>query len=190
MSHTTDLPVYFPPEITPGETLEWEKDFDDFPADEGWVVTYYVRGPGTGFDIAGTADGKTHLFTVPATTSDDITVAGVYSFQAWAVKASEKHLADSGTTKALPSLAAISSPATTFDGRSNAKKILDAIDAIMAGKASIDQQEYTIGNAGSQRMLKRIDPLQLLELRKYYAAIVRNEKSRGQTNQIVYVQFD
>ncbi len=189
MSHTTELPQYFPPEIVIGETLEWEKDFDDFPADE-WTVTYYVRGPGVGFDIAGTADGTTHVFTVPTGTSDDITVAGLYHFQAWAVKGSEKHLADSGTTKAIASLATITPATTTYDGRSEAKKILDAIDALMLGKASIDQQSYTIGTAGSTRTLSRIEPSELLELRKYYAAIVARENLKGTTHRLIYAQFD
>jgi hypothetical protein len=188
MSHTTDLPQVFPPEITIGVTLEWEKDFDDFPADE-WVVTYYVRGVGPGFDAAGTADGTTHVFSVPPTTSDDL-IAGRYDYQALAVKGSEKHLVDEGRTRALASLAALTTTTATYDGRSPAKKILDLIDLQMAGKATLDQQEYMIGGGGSQRMLKRNSLLELIELRKYYAAIVSRENRKGRPNRIRYAQFD
>jgi len=190
MAQSADRPQYFPPEITIGETLEWEKDFDDFPADDGWVVTYYVRGPGTGFDIAGTADGTTHVFTVTSTTSDDLNVVGVYKYQAWAVKDSEKHLADSGTTKTIASLAALTPASTTFETRSKFKIILDNIDAIMAGTATLDQQSYTIGTAGSTRTLSRIPRLELLELRKYYAAKVARENRKGRTNRLIFAQFD
>jgi hypothetical protein len=181
-----------PSEIAIGVTVEWEKDFDDFPADE-WVVTYYFRGAGPGFDVTGTADGTTHLFSVPATTSDDMT-AGRYDYQALAVKGSEKHLVDEGVTKAKASLSIINS-ATTYDGRSEARKILDAIDALMKGKASIDQQSYLIASGvpgfTSQRQAERIDPQQLLELRKYYAKIVRSEirNKNGSPFRTIRIQF-
>lgn len=179
MSHTDELPTYVPLELTIGETVEWEKDFDDFPADE-WTVTYYFRGAGTGINVAGTADGTTHQFTIPAATSDTM-AAGRYDYQAVAVKGSEKHLVDEGIVTVKASLAALTT-ATTFDGRSTAKKILDAIDALMQGKAALDQQKYLIATGvpgfTSQREAERIDPEQLLELRKYYAGVVRAENRR------------
>jgi hypothetical protein len=187
--HTTDLPTFAPRQITPGETLEWTKSFDDFPADE-WTVTYYFRGAGPGFDAVGTpdeADELDHAFTVPSTTSDD-TSAGRYNFQAWAVKDTEKHLVDQGETEVLPSLAALA-VGTNYDGRSTEKRILDAIDAIMAGKATLDQQEYMIGAAGAQRMLRRIEPTQLLELRKYYAGLVRAQRRQGKPFRTIRIEF-
>ena len=184
--HTTDLPTFAPRQITPGETLEWTKSFDDFPADE-WTVTYYFRGAGNGFDVVGTADDLDHTFTVPSTTSDD-TSPGRYYFQAWAVKDTEKHLVDQGETDVLPSLSALTT-GTSYDGRTPEKRILDAIDAIMAGKATTDQQEYMIGAAGAQRMLKRIEPTQLLELRKYYAGIVRAQHRKGKSFKTIRIEF-
>lgn len=189
---TIDLPQSFPTEILTGETLQWERDFEDYPADE-WTVTYYVRGAGTGFDAAGTADGDTHQFTVSATTTGAMT-AGRYDFQAFAVKGSEKYLVDSGRIIVKASLAALTSTSTTYDGRTQAKKILDAIDALMLGKASLDQQKYLIATGvpgfTSQREAERIDPEQLLALRKYYARIVRRELGKGRDFQTIYAQFD
>ena len=191
MSHTTDLPTFAPAEITIGTTLEWEKDFDDFPADE-WTVTYYFRGTGAGFDVVGTANGTRHVFTVPATTSDDMS-AGRYDYQALAVKGSEKHLVDEGQSLAKASLALLTT-ATTYDGRSSAKKILDAIDNLMAGKAATDQQKYLIATGvpgfSSQREAERIQPSELLALRKYYAGLVRSERRRNRTFKTIEIQFD
>lgn len=187
MSHSDDLPQSFPREITIGENLEFEKDFEDYPADE-YTVTYYLRGAGPGLDIAGTADGTTHVFTKLASQTTSL-VAGRYDYQAIAVKGPDKFRVDYGTTKVLPSLAAVNVSSGTYDGRSNAKKIIDAIDALMAGKATIDQQEYMIAGAGGQRMLRRIDPVQLIEVRKYYARIVRRENSAGKST-IIFAQFD
>jgi hypothetical protein len=191
--HTTDLPTFAPRQITPGETVEWTKTFADFTPDE-WTVTYYFRGAGTGFDVAGTAnplDALGYAFTIPSTTTDDAS-AGRYYFQAWADDgAGEKHLVDQGETELLPSLVDLAVE-TNYDGRSQAKKILDAIDAMMIGKATTDQQEYMIGAAGAQRMLRRIEPTQLLELRKYYASLVaaENRSRRGRSFRTIKIQFD
>lgn len=191
MSHTTSLPNYAPAEITIGTTLEWEKDFDDFPADE-WTVTYYFRGAGAGFDVVGTADGTTHLFTVPATTSDDMT-AGRYDYQALAVKGSEKHLVDEGQTTAKASLAALTT-AQTYDGRTTAKQILDAIDNLMKGKSVLDQQKYLIATGvpgfSSQREAERITPSELLKMRDYYAGLVRSERRKNKPFKTIEIQFD
>lgn len=193
MSHTTDLNNFVPAEITIGETVEFEKDFDDFPADE-WTVTYYFRGAGPGFDVAGIADGTTHVFTIAAATSDDM-LAGRYDYQAFAAKDDEKHLVDEGTIQAKASLASLST-VTTYDGRSKNKKILDAIDDLMQGKATLDQQSYLIATGvpgfQSQRQAERIQPSELLELRKYYAKLVQSENRRktGRIARTVYIQFD
>jgi hypothetical protein len=179
-----------PTEILIGQDLEFEKDFADYPADE-WTVTYYFRGAGPGFDIAGTPDsiaGTTHVFTITDTQTAAM-VAGRYRYQAIAVKGSEKAFVDEGRVLAKVSLAAIN-VATTYDDRSTAKKIIDAIDALMSGKAAIDQQEYMIGSAGSQRMLKRIPIPELLELRKYYARIARRENGQGKDFRTILAQFD
>jgi hypothetical protein len=189
MSHTTDLPSYFPREIQIGETLEFEKDFDDFPADE-WTVTYYVRGAGTGFDAAGTADGTTHSFTVLATTTANLT-AGNYYYQALAVNGAEKHLVDEGYALAKASLAVLTT-ATTYDGRSTAKKIVDAIDALMSGTATADQKSYKIAGVGADRELERLSMEELLAARKFYALIVsaENRKKRKTPFKTIGVQFE
>jgi hypothetical protein len=193
VSHTTDLPNFVPAEIAIGETVEFEKNFDDFPADE-WTVTYYFRGAGPGFNAVGTADGTTHVYNIPTTDTDDM-LAGRYDYQAFAVKDAEKHLVDAGTTKAKASLASIATTAT-YDGRSLAKQILDAIDNLMKGKATLDQQKFLIASGvpgfTSQHEAERIQPTELLELRKYYAAIVKSENRRksGNSYRTIQIQFD
>jgi hypothetical protein len=190
MSHTTDLPNYFPSEIQIGETLEFELDLPDFPADE-WTVTFYVRGAGAGFDVAGTADGTIHQFAVAASVTATLT-AGNYYFQALAVKGSEKHLVSEGPTLAKVSLAALTT-ATTYDPRSQAKKIVDAIDTLLAGgKISNDQKRYKIGGIGADRELERLSMEELLAARKFYGQIVsaENRKKRKTPFKTIGVQFE
>ena len=185
-----------PAEITIGESVTWEKDLCNYPADE-WTVTYYFRGAGSGFDIAGTPsanDPLVHAFAITPTQTGTMT-AGRYDYQALAVKGSEKHVVDKRTITAIVSLAGITTT-TAYDSRTKAKKILDAIDTLMLDKTALDQQKYLIATGvpgfTSQREAERIDPEKLLALRKYYAAIVRSENRRknGSPFRTISIQFD
>lgn len=193
MSHTNDLPTSVPADVVIGETLEWEKDLADFPADE-WSVTYYFRGAGPGFNVTGEADDLVHQFVVASETSGTM-VAGRYDYQAIAEKDGEKHLVDEGVVTAKASLASLEID-ETHDGRSKAKKILDAIDDLMQGKAQLDQQKFLIASGvpgfTSQHEAERIQPTELLELRKYYAKLVNAEIRAKKRNpfQTIKVQFN
>lgn len=168
---TENIPPYEPREIVVGSTLKWTRDFEDYPASE-YSLTYYFRGAGQGFDAAASADGDSFAVTVPAATTSGMT-PGAYYWQAVAVKDGEKFVAARGEAKAVAGLASVDA-ATTVDGRSEAKKTLDAIDALLAGKATLDQQEYTIAD----RSLRRIPVPELLLLRKEYARRVMRERRR------------
>jgi hypothetical protein len=164
------IPTFEPSVITIGETLAWTKALEDYPASEGWALTYYFRGAGVGFDATATADGDEFEISVPATTTANMT-AGTYYWQAEVSLSGEKHIVDRGQTEVKAGLAAIDA-ATTHDGRSVAKTIIDAIDALMLGKATRDQAEYTIGN----RSLKRTPVADLILLRERYAQIYAREQ--------------
>jgi hypothetical protein len=64
----------------------------------------------------------------------------------------------------------------TYDGRSVAEKILEAIDQMMLGKATSDMQSYMIQSGSGSRSLSKVSPADLLILRKYYAGLVSQEK--------------
>lgn len=142
---TENIPTYEPREIVVGSTLKWTRDFEGYPASE-YSLTYYFRGAGQGFDAAATTSEMT---------------PGAYYWQAVAVKDGEKFVAARGEAKAVAGLASVAA-ATTVDGRSEAKKTLDAIDALLAGKATLDQQQYSIAGGGGYRMLSRIPITELL----------------------------
>jgi hypothetical protein len=170
---TENIQTFEPSTITAGETLQWTKELEDYPASEGWALKYYFRGVGAGFDVTATADGDAFSIIVSATTTATMT-PGLYYWQSEVSLSGEKRIVDSGQVEVKAGLAAIATSAT-YDGRSNAKKILDAIDAMIAAKATKDQQEYTIGN----RMLKRIPIPDLIALRTRYAQIYAREQ-RGE----------
>jgi hypothetical protein len=171
------IPTFEPTEIIAGETLNWTKSLPDYPAAEGWTLKYYFRGAGAGFDVTATADGDDFSVTVSATTTAAMT-AGAYYWQAEISLSSEKHIVDSGQATVKPALAAVASN-VVFDGRSRVKKTLDAIDAMLDGKATLDQQEYMIGN----RSLKRIPIPDLIALRTHYAQMVSRERRAEKLSQ-------
>lgn len=175
---TDNIPAYEPREIVIGSTLKWTRDLRDHPASE-YSVTYYFRGAGKGFDAAAVpdeVDADLHSVTVSAATTAEMT-PGNYFWQAVAEKGGEKFVVAVGEAKAVAGLAAVA-VGTAVDQRSRAKKTLDAIDALLAGKATLDQQQYEISGGGGSRMLSRIPISELLKLRDTYARIVARERRR------------
>jgi hypothetical protein len=174
-----------PADFTIGESLAWKKSFSLYPADS-WTLKYYFRGAGAGFDVTATADGTDFLCTVPKTATAAC-AAGRYSYQAFAEKSAEKILVDAGEITAIASLADLTTE-EEFDGRSEIKKTLDAIDARLKGDVSKGVLEYTIGD----RQLKRYSLKELADLRgvyaRLYAAEVRAARGGGILKQN-YVRF-
>ncbi|MDQ1610330.1 MAG: hypothetical protein QOG00_261 [Pyrinomonadaceae bacterium] len=164
-----NIPAYEPVSFAAGQTLAWTKELADYSPADGWTLKTYFRGmSGAGFDAEGEADDNHFSFRVPSANTEGLE-ARLYYWQTWAEKDGEKFMVDSGQTEVVPGLPGITG---NFDGRSDVKKILDAIDAMVAGKATLDQQEYAIGN----RQLKRIPIPDLLSLRKTYARLYAGEQ--------------
>lgn len=162
-----------PSSIVSGSTTEFTKRYALFTPDL-WTLSYHLRGAAA-LDVTATAgdDNKSYMVTLVAAVDDEPLAPGQYFFQAYVTNIdtpSDKRLVDNGRIQVLPDL---SSPdVETFDGRSNAEKMLEAIDAVMQKKALTgDQAAYTIG----QRTLTRIPLDQLIEWRRYYEGIVQAE---------------
>ncbi|MCA1567245.1 MAG: hypothetical protein LC803_16655 [Acidobacteria bacterium] len=163
-----NIPTYEPESFVAGESLKWTKKLADYNPADGWALTTHFRGvTADGFDAAGVADGNQFLIAVPAATTAPL-AAGTYYWQTWVEKDGEKYMIDSGQTEVRPGLAGLEG---TYDGRSQVKKILDAIDATIEGRATTDQHMYMIGN----RQLMRIPVEQLLSVRTKYAQLYARE---------------
>ena len=99
-------------------------------------------------------------------------MAGTYWFVARASDGLDVHDVDEGQLEVLPDLAAVSGP---HDGRSHAKRVLDALEAVIEGRATVDQSSYKINN----RELSRTPIPDLISLRKYYRAEVLRERNKA-----------
>lgn len=138
-----------------------------------WALRAFLRGP-RAIDLMAVADGDSHIFVADAATTAAWT-PGVYWYSLRVTKGGAVMEAGGGQLTVEPDLAAVSEP---YDGRSQAAIALDAIDAVLAKRATRDQQRYTINN----RELWRTSIADLLKLRAYYAVQVSRERARNSCN--------
>ena len=165
-------------EIIVGDTLDFETAVPDYPATGGWTLKFRLVPRVTGAAIAITcataADGVSYRAQVaPATTAT--WTAGEYTWNSWVEKTGARVTVEDGQVTLLPDPAVTTAP---FDNRSHPRKVLAAIEAVIEGRATQDQQEYTIGD----RSLKRMPIADLLKFRAQYAAFVRAEDAADKLN--------
>lgn len=160
-----------PTSLRAGITWQWRReDLGDYPAPT-WTLTYYCKRTGAAgafFSIVATADGTHHAISVAAATNATY-VAGTYTWVAVVASGTEKHEVDTGEFEILPRY----DVAAALDDRSHARKVLDAIKAVLENRATKDQEEYTIAG----RSLKRTPVEQLVALRDRYEREVASEKA-------------
>lgn len=160
------VPTIEPAAVTAGDTVTWSRSLADYPASSGWTLAYALRNAAEQIDITATASGADHLVSVPAATSR-AWKPGVYGWGAYVTNGADRFEVARGSIVVRPNL----QQATPLDSRSHARKVLDAIEAVIEGRASRDQEEYTIGD----RSLKRTPITELLRLRSIYRAEVARE---------------
>jgi len=179
------VPTTEPYELTAGDTWSWTKELSDYPAST-WTLSYALANADDQIAITATADGDTHRVSVSASTTSAYTV-GFYDWQSYVTSGAERHQVASGRVNVLTNFAA----ASTYDGRTHARKTLDALEAMIAGSASKDVQSYSIAG----RSLSSYSPTELLEWRRAYRAEVVKEtmaerRKRGsKTGRNVLVRF-
>ena len=157
-----------------------------------WTLTYYLRGTvqQSSASVVGTADGVKWDFTIAASTTETW-VAGQWYYQAVATLSTEKFTVRDGKFTVLESMQ-FTAPAPGFDGRTQAKKDLDAVQAAIRAMVSGGAvTEYSIGN----RSVKKMSVSDLLELESRLKAVVARENraqsiANGLGNpQNVFVRF-
>lgn len=186
MAATT--PTTEPEKIRAGETLRFTKTLADYPASDGYSITYSFRAKsGSKIDFTTTADGSNHLAEVafadtatwlPQTYQGVGVVSnGTERFQIWA-----------GQLEVLPDLSAMDQGADT---RSQAKRTLDNINAVIEGRAS----SAILKSSVEGTTLERMPASDLLMLRDRYALIVFNEEEAQRAAQgkpsrkNIYIRF-
>ncbi len=168
------IPEIEPQEIFAGDRWQWKRtNLSDFPATT-WTLTYYLRGNFAGgqVDLAATADGANFEIDVdPAITATY--TPGVYYWSAFVSSTDDRKLVGQGRLTVKPNPVDITQPT---DGRSHARTVLDALNAVIERRATTDQQRYVFQAVG--RSVDRMPIADLLKFRDYYAGLVFAEEQK------------
>jgi hypothetical protein len=160
-------------EIVAGDTLDFSTEVANYTPADGWTLKFRLvpRVSGTAILLTSAASDGLHRVQVGPTTTDDW-AAGEYSWYSWVEKAGASYSVEQGQVTIKPDPRTTTAP---LDNRSHARKVLEAIEAVIEGRASRDQQEYSIGD----RTLKRTPMADLIMLQTRYSRLVAAEENEA-----------
>ncbi len=137
-------PTTEPTSLIAGDTFVWIKTLLNYPASMGWTLHYRAINTLGNFDITASASGADHLINVSA----PVTAAyfpGDYQWQSYVTNAAgERYTIATGNLTIQANWAAQQGG---LDTRSNAKKILDALESawVIASATRAFVFDYQIG---------------------------------------------
>lgn len=187
------IPDIEPTELRAGETWAWKRSYADYSA-TGWTLSYTLINASAKVSLTATAaTGGTHLISVaavsasgpPAVVGTDSYTAGTYSVIGRVTDGTSVYSVYDGLITILPNLAA----ASTYDTRSTAKQLLEALDAFLLDKASKDQLDV-VETAIADRRIRR-DRAALLKWRSDLKIEVAREDAATNNESVgrFYVRF-
>ena len=161
-----DIPTNEPSSLRAGDTWKWTRTLADYPAGT-WTLKYRFKNATAYFEIVAGTSGTDHLVSVAAATTAAY-AAGSYTWMAWVEGgSSEKYTVDTGTLAVDPDYRASTA---AYDGRSHARKMLDAIEAWLEARDPA-VAEYEIAG----RRMKYIPITELIAMRSRYRLEVQSE---------------
>jgi hypothetical protein len=130
-------------ELIAGDTLDFTVSVADYPASDGWVLVYALRGPSV-INLTASAVGDDHHIQADSATSS-AWLPGDYTWVSTVSKAGQRYTVDSSRLKILPDL---TQAVAGYDGRSVAEIALaDAESALATFRSTKGRtKKYTIGS--------------------------------------------
>ncbi|MCP4103172.1 MAG: hypothetical protein GY750_17385 [Lentisphaerae bacterium] len=153
----------FPYEFTVGCSQRWEVSFTEYPPTDGWTLRYLIRVTTDRIiELIATPTDDKYTFTLSADALAGIEPA-VVKWQCQAIKDDEKYLVTSGKVRLHADLSD-----SNVDPRSYPEKMLEAINAVLAGKLDnpVTETEY------NGRRLKYMPPGELIRLRTLFLSML------------------
>lgn len=166
---SSNYPTTEPLTLNVGDRWAWRRtDLSCYGS--GFTLSYSARLDSDGnttFTFDGTWDGTQYVIEVASATTAAYT-AGTYKVEIYITRDSDSERISIGeqTWCVEPNLAT-----STADTRTHVKKVLDSIEAVIEGRASKDQESYSIAG----RSLSRTPITDLLVLRDKYKALYNQE---------------
>jgi len=167
---TATIPTVEPSSWVRGETVKWTKALVDYlPA--SYVLSYaFVSTAGRIMVTASDNGDSTHLVEIPTPTSYRFS-AGDWHWQSSVTGSGERYVIGSGVIKVVPDFA---SEGAGYDARSHVKRVLDAIEAVLEGRATEDHTYVQIEG----KQVTHIAHADLVSLRsRYKAEYAREQKA-------------
>lgn len=166
----TDIAEGEPARVVAGDTWMWQRSdlAADYPPAE-WTLTYALLREGdatTTKTITASESGDTYGITVAHGTTAAY-AAGTWHWQAYMTRTSDS--ARVTLDKGL--LIVEANAATAADPRSHARRMLDAIEALLENRATKDVNSYSIAG----RSLTKMSPQELMQWRDTYRREVNSE---------------
>lgn len=164
------MPRILPTEIKAGLSFELTVERADYPAPD-WTVLLLLRGP-SAIDLTSVDAGALHRLSATAAVSSGW-LPGEYAYSLRATNGADVVELESG---AVPLRADLATATPGTDQRLHTRKVLAAIEAVIEGRATLDQERYRIG----ERELHRTPIADLLKLRAHYRAELARETAAAQ----------
>ena len=177
---TTPLPYSPPTRAYAGDTIQWQRLNGSYYPAAGWSIEVTLRNAGAVHTFQSAPAGLAHVLTITPAESA-LLEAGNWSLLETYTNGIDRFTGAQNTIQILPSLT------LPTDNRTHARKVLDAIEAVIVGTASSSTSEMTIAG----RTLKHIPPRELLDLRdRYKQEVLQEEREAGQGKSTrVHVRF-
>lgn len=162
-------PTQVPAELIAGDTWEWTRELDDYPA-SAWTSVWYFEKADHNFSVVGVASADVHTATVAAATTAVIR-AGKYRWRLVVTRIADsvRKSVDESWLEVLPDPAAVGN----VDHRTTARVVLDMIDAYLRDPTNLTAASYSLGG----RSLSRWSRADLLVERDKWQAEVRAEEA-------------
>jgi hypothetical protein len=174
---SVNYPTNVPDTLYVGDNFLWKRDLTDYPV-ASYSLSYSLRlltsaatEIALGDSVITESDTSVYTINVPSSTTTNYT-KGDYTYQEYITKTSgsERLVLNTGLVSLKSNL-----DADTGDPRSSARIILQALEATMENRATIDQMSMSIAG----RSLSRMSPAELNDWKSHYKALVSNEDKKS-----------
>lgn len=158
-----------PSRIHAGDSAAWLVNFPEYRPDQGWVLAYRLSNQSASYVVNAQALGDDFEVKITATQSRSFT-AGKYTLIGYVTKVAtdERVVVSETSLEVNPDIT------QAIDRRSQAERTLEAVRALLEGKANEDQQMLQYNG----RTLSRYTISDLLTFESRLARTVAREKSR------------
>ncbi len=169
------IPTTEPLTFIAGDAWKWDKSFGDFPASDGWQLSYYFRGEQDydadwASEVTANGDG----FEIRILIANTDLIPGPYRLYAVVTDGTDTH------TPVELRINVLANPASAINSPSFYQVQLDAIETAIAGKALTPEQKRVRING---REVEWWDHTELEKWRAHYKLMVeirRNPHARLQ----------